>query len=96
LAFDAVLQLATALAVLIYFRKDILVLLKNVFAKVKDPFKTKLTWCLIVGTIPAVIAGLYLQDYMETVFRSPQLVALTLVIGAVIMFAADRVLVQRA
>ncbi len=96
LAFDAVLQLATALAVLIYFRKDIGDLIKNVFAKVKDPVKTKLTWFLIVGTIPAVIAGLFLQDYMETVFRNPQLVALTLVIGAVIMFAADKVLAQRA
>jgi undecaprenyl-diphosphatase len=95
LAFDAVLQLATALAVVVYFRNDILDLVKNVFAKVKDPVKTKLTQFLIVGTIPAIIIGLLLEEYMDTVFRSPMLVALTLVIGALVMFAADRVLAKR-
>lgn len=96
LAFDAVLQLATALAVLLYFRKDVLDLIKNVFAKVKVPVKTKLAWFLIVGTIPAIVIGLLLEDYMDSIFRNPQLVALTLVIGAVIMFTADKVLAHRA
>jgi undecaprenyl-diphosphatase len=96
LAFDAVLQLATALAVVLYFRRDIWDLAANLFAKVKDPAKTKMTWFLIIGTIPAIVIGLMLEDYMETVFRSPALVALTLVIGAVIMFAADRVLAKKA
>lgn len=95
LAFDAILQLATAMAVLLYFRKDIWDLVMNVFAKVKDPVKTKLTVFLIVGTVPAIVIGLLLQDYMETVFRNPQLVALTLVVGAVIMFVADRMLAKR-
>lgn len=96
LAFDAMLQLATALAVLLYFRSDILDLIKNAFAKTKDSAKTKLTWFLIIGTIPAVIAGLFLEDYMETLFRSPKLVAVTLVVGAAIMLAADRVLRHNA
>ncbi len=89
LAFDAVLQLATACAVLLYFRKDIGELIVNLFTGCKDNIKNVLTLFLIVGTIPALIAGLFLQDYMETVFRNTQLVALTLIIGSLIMLAAD-------
>ncbi len=46
---------------------------------------------LAVATIPAVIAGLALNDAIETVFREPRLVAVTLVLGAAILFVADRV-----
>lgn len=89
LAFDAILQLATACAVLLYFRKDICDLVLNIFKKERDSQKTKLTWALIIGTIPAIIFGMYLQNYMETIFRNPALVSFTLIIGAVIMFIAD-------
>ncbi len=92
LAFDAVLQLATALTVVLYFRKDIIDLIFNLFRKIKDPQKTRLTLYLIIGTIPAVIFGLLLQDYMDTVFRNAKLVALTLVLGSLIMSFADKVI----
>lgn len=95
LAFDAILQLATALAVVLYFRNDICDLIKNIFKKQKDSEKTKLTYYLIIGTIPAIIFGLLLQEYMETVFRSASLVAVTLIAGALIMFVADKVLQKR-
>jgi undecaprenyl-diphosphatase len=95
LAFDAILQLATALTVVVYFRKDIYELVLNLFAKVKDPIKTKLTYFLIIGTIPAIILGLLLEDYMETVFRNPKLIALTFVVGAFVMYLADKVLIRR-
>lgn len=95
LAFDAILQLATACAVLIYFRKDIFDLVLNVFSKKRDPNKTKLTLFLIVGTIPALVLGLLLQDYMETVFRNVSLVVFTLVIGSIVMLCADLFLARR-
>ncbi len=96
LAFDAMLQLATALAVLLYFRSDVWDLVKNLFSTTRDSAKTKLTGYLLVGTVPAAVAGLLLEDYMETLFRSPKLVAVTLVAGAAIMLAADRALARRA
>lgn len=95
LAFDAILQLATACAVLIYFRKDIFDLVLNVFSKKRDQNKTKLTLFLIVGTIPALVFGLLLQDYMETVFRNVSLVVFTLVIGSIVMLCADLFLARR-
>lgn len=95
LAFDAILQLATACAVLLYFRKDIIDLILNVFKKERDMQKLKLTAALIIGTIPAIVLGLFLQDYMETIFRSTTLVAITLIIGSVVMYIGDLFLKKR-
>lgn len=80
LAVDAVLQLATVLAVLVYFLKDIPNILKD----------RALLLALIIGTVPAVIFGLLLESKMETVFRNPYLVAWTLLVGAILMGAAEK------
>lgn len=94
MAFDAVLQLATILAVLIYFRKDLWrlfmaackwVLRKEVVVEDKNTLLA-----IMVGTIPAVIAGLLLEGYMETVFREVSLVAVTLILGSAIFYAAEK------
>jgi undecaprenyl-diphosphatase len=95
LAFDAILQLATVCAVILYFRKDIWGLIINVFKKFKDAEKNKLTGYLIVGTIPAVILGLLLESRMETVFRSANVVVITLVIGSIIMLLADKIFIKK-
>ena len=89
LAFDAVLQLATACAVLIYFRKDIFDLIKNIFTGFKDSSKNRLTLYLIIGTLPALILGLFLSELMDTVFRSTSIVSGTLILGSLIMWFAD-------
>jgi undecaprenyl-diphosphatase len=95
LAFDAVLQLATACAVILYFRKDIFGLVKNIFKGFKDSSKNKLTLYLIIGTIPALVLGLLLKDFMDTTFRSVSIVAGTLVLGSVVMYVADLFLKKR-
>ncbi len=79
LAFDAVLQLATVLAVLVYFWKDLRALL----------FDWKKLKIIIVATIPAVVVGLLLENYMETVFRNVLLVAIMLVVGSFIMLLSE-------
>lgn len=88
LAFDAVLQLATVLAVIIYFRNDLLTLANALLRKLSRlPVNHKeivTAYALIIGTIPAAILGLLLESYMETVFRSPLLVAGVLVLGSIL------------
>jgi len=88
LAFDAVLQLATALAVIVYFWKDLIGFIskKNSTAKNQGIKIQYLIW----ATVPAIIIGLLLQDLMETAFRSTQVVASTLVFGAILMFIAEK------
>jgi len=94
LAIDAVLQLATALAVFIYFRKEIYSLitsfLKFIFGRQKDEKEKHFLFSVIVGTLPAVFIGLILESRMETVFRSSFLVAISLLVGSLIMFFADK------
>src|SRR5687767_13654643 len=93
LSFDAVLQLATSFSILIYFRKEIFGLIVSarnfLFRRHSDPLPTtdyRLLTALILGTIPAVIAGLFLEDYMDTVFRSVNLVATILIVGSIIFW----------
>ena len=95
LAFSVMLHIATLLALLLYFQADWRRLIPAGLASIRDrSFRgdpdRRLGWLLVVATIPAVIAGLLLNDAIETVFREPRLVAVTLVIGAVLLWIADR------
>ena len=96
LAFSVMLHVATLLALLLYFQADWRRLIPAGLAAVRDRSfgddpDRKLAWLLAIATIPAVIAGLLLNDAIETVFREPRLVAVTLVVGAAILWAADRI-----
>src|SRR6185369_12623487 len=96
LAFSVMLHIATLLALLLYFQADWRRLIPAGLAAIRDRSlrndpDRRLAWLLVIATIPAVIAGILLNDAVETVFREPRLVAITLVIGAVILWLADRV-----
>ena len=95
LAADAVLQLATVLAVVVYFFKDLLSLVYTALYKaLGKPVRVedeRLMWALVAGTVPAVILGLLLEDVMATAFRNPHLVAVALVVGSLIMLGAEYV-----
>lgn len=93
LAFDAVLHLATAAAVVLYFRQDIWLLSQTILRKLgRLPVNAKdevLLYALMAGTVPAVILGLLLEDIMGTLFRSPLLVAVVLVAGSLLFMYAE-------
>jgi undecaprenyl-diphosphatase len=95
LAFSVMLHVATLLALLIYFRADWLRLIPAGLATLRDrSFQgdpdRKLAWLLAASTVPAVIVGITLNDVIETTFREPRLVAITLVVGGAILWVADR------
>lgn len=95
LSFSVMLHAATLLALLLYFQADWRRLIPAGLAAIRDrSFRgdpdRRMAWLLAVATIPAVIAGLLLNDAIETVFREPRLVAVTLVIGAILLWLADR------
>lgn len=95
LAYDAVLQLATAFAIVVYFFPDLWrlfqVFLRMVGRQVVDAKDKVLIHAIILGTIPAVVIGLMVEDLMETVFRSPLLVAFVLVAGSCLFAYAEYV-----
>jgi undecaprenyl-diphosphatase len=95
LAFSVMLHVATLLALLLYFRADWLRLIPAGLATIRDrSFRgdpdRRLAWLLAASTIPAVIVGVTLNDLIETAFREPRLVAVTLVAGGAILWLADR------
>jgi undecaprenyl-diphosphatase len=95
LAFSVMLHLGTLVALLVYFRRDWLVLVPAGLATIRDrsfrddPHR-RLAWLIAVSTIPAVIAGPILNDTLEATIRSAGVVAITLVIGGAILWLADR------
>lgn len=95
LAVDAMLHLATAGAVLIYFRHDILRLVRSTVALMRgrevERAQKMLIGALVLGTIPAVVLGLLLEDSIETTFRSAELVAWVLIAGSGLFLMAEYV-----
>ncbi len=104
LAFDVALHLGTLAAVVIYFRQDLWNLIKAgltsvVQFKIGDDPERKLAWFLVIATIPAVIAGFFLEDIISAMFhpegtnvagRTMLAIALMLAAFGVIMYLADR------
>lgn len=94
LTFDAVLHLGTLLAVLGYFRRDFLHLVEALIrpeVRRKDPAAGRLAAAIVIGTTPGAVAGWLLEARVESEFRSPLLVAATMALFGVLLWAADLV-----
>ena len=98
-AFIATIQLGTEAAVLIYFWKDIVRIVKaffgSIFAKSKQNTDTrrdaKLGWLIIIGSLPVVVVGLVFKDAIENQLRSLWVIAATLIVFGIVLGIADRV-----
>ncbi len=89
IAFDVMLHAATLLAVLIYFYKDWLVLIQKGLTAPKSP-QGRMLWYLAAATLPAAIAGVLFNDWAETTFRNPLMIATCLIVFAGLLWLADR------
>ena len=95
LAFSVMLHMGTLVALLVYFRSDWVRLVPAGLAAIRDRSlrddeDRRLAWLLVGATIPAAIVGFLLSDLIEASFRSVGLVAVTLVLGGLILLVADR------
>lgn len=94
--FDVLVQLGTLLAVILYFWKDLVSILKAFFKGLidKEPFKdpqARLGWYLILATIPAALVGMLIKAQVEAAFSSPRLVAYFLFGTATLLILSDLV-----
>ena len=98
-AFIAVIQLGTLIATLIYFRTDILNILRdffrdNLFLRKKysqQSENSKMGWMIIVGTIPVSIIGQSLESAIEGAFtKSLYVIAISLIVLALILALAEK------
>ena len=95
LAFDVAVHVGSIIAVMIYFSETIWEMLKGVAKTYFIPnFKnhgSKLAWLIVIGTIPAVIAGLFLVENGTDELRSARLIGWTMLSFGIVLFIADKI-----
>ena len=98
LAFDVALHLGTLLAVLWFFSDEWIRLIRAAWSivttrRLDTPEKRRVLF-LIIATVPGAIAGLMLERYAESYFRSPTLIAIVLIALGLILWLVDKVAPQ--
>ena len=93
LAFIVGLHVATAIALLIYFRADWARIIRGFFRTLKtrraETTDERMAWLLVVGTIPVGLTGLLLEHPLRTLFAKPLAAAFFLMINGLILFAGE-------
>lgn len=84
LFFDVSLHFGTFLALLIYFRKEII----GFFKSSKENFN--LFVAILIATFPAVLAGVLFKDFFEKIFQKPLWAAFFLIINGLLLILAER------
>jgi len=92
-AFDVAVHLGTLCAVVFYFRKTLAELLAGSYRSVRDKAwnqEMNLISAVIIGTIPAGLAGLMLKGFIETSLRTTLVIAISTIVFGVVLGVADR------
>lgn len=95
-AFTAITQLGTETAVILFFWRDIVRIIKQWALSLtgrldrKDP-DARMGWFIILGSFPIAVLGLLLQDVIETQFRSLWITATMLIVFGLFLAVADHV-----
>ena len=93
--FDVLVQWGTLVAVILYFRRELLTLARGLFDGMRqrqifaEP-RARLAWLILLSSLPAGIAGLFLKSLVEEAISSTLAVSIFLVINAFILFISDR------
>lgn len=97
-AFTAITQIGTELAVLLFFRVEIINIIKSWFRSsilrnrnltLEQRSDNKLGWMIIFGSLPIFIFGFLLQDSIKTTFRSLTLIGAAIIVFGLILGIAD-------
>lgn len=94
LAFVVVLHLGTALALILFYRREWIAISVALFAsiargRIGDSRDERIAWLLIVGTVPVGLLGLLFEHPIRNLFGSTRLVAMFLIANAFIMFIGE-------
>jgi len=95
LSFDVALHVGTLVAVLVYFFRDwVQVILNGIGISYRgshpDENSRSLLWLLVLGTIPAALAGLKFEKYADAMWRTPYIIGTAMIIFGILMWVSDR------
>ena len=93
--FDVLVQWGTLVAVIIYFRGDILSLLRSAFRSLKRgqllvESDARLAWFILIASLPAAAAGILLKPLVEEALSNPSAVAAFLLFNAAFLFISEK------
>ena len=90
-AFLILVQIGPLVALLVYFWKDYWMLLKAFFARPFSTQENRMAWYIIIATIPALLAGFFLKDTVQSLFQNPLLEAFIRFLSAsILLFLAEK------
>jgi len=93
LAFDVAVHVGTLTAVVAFYRKDLVQIISAWSRSVVGKGMTddsRLAWYVVLGTIPVGLVGITLPDVVETVLRSPLVIAAATLIFAFLLWFAEK------
>ncbi len=89
LEFDIAMHMGTLIAVVIFFWKDWIKLIKAGLTDVKSS-EGKLFWYIILACVPGGIFGVLFEDQIATTFRNPILIGVMLIAMGILLYVADK------
>jgi undecaprenyl-diphosphatase len=96
LTFDVALHVGTVVALIAYFRRDLLLLSRGFFSSfrrldLRGNVHQRLAWYIVLATVPAGVVGVLFDDFIERVLRNPQVIVFTLVAGGLLFLVVERI-----
>lgn len=94
-AFDVALHLGTVVAVIAYFRKDLVVYIREgtrLLWRREKPVNPdgRLAWLLVLSSVPAAAVGALGEEYIDSKLGTPVLIAVSLIVFGLLLAWADR------
>jgi undecaprenyl-diphosphatase len=97
--FDVALHLGTLVAVAVYFRRDVALLvsagLRSLRRRRADEPSERVAWYIVVATIPAAITGALGDEFIVERLGEPWQIAILLAVFAAVLWIADRSRAER-
>lgn len=93
LAFDVAVHVGSLLAVILYFRTEVVVMTRDWTLSIlpggRATRESRLAWMIVVATVPVVIAGLLMKALVEHELRAPLVIAVTTVLFGLLLWWYD-------
>lgn len=92
-SFDVALHFGTLLAIIIFFFKDWIKLIKGGFNYVVKKEKStdgKMFWYLVLATIPGGTIGYICDKYLSNVLSKPIIIAIALIVMGIVLYLVDK------
>lgn len=95
LAFDVALHFGTFLALVVFFYRDLVALLKawvGSFAswEIKTNANQRLSWLILIAIIPAGLVGYFFENQIENLFHRPWIIAVMLIFVGIIFLIVEK------